>query len=554
MDLCGERLLGLFLKWVNMNRKPKGIGLIIAILLYATGCVSNSLTVSYKGSISPIVYGLQQAKTGEECYEILLRTHKEAVQKGLMVDYRGIDTINLTIPKGAESIPLGSMNDFNGVVFNVTNQSQDVFLFSYVNKSEPIDVPAHLIDKGLFLGMPRLNSGKKLLVIEDQNPWVENRKGYSYGHIRRDMLLLKQGKAQNQTIMPYNNPQSLPKCKVYDLDIPYLKIENLILNRNDNSSYKTFLCKLVGIDNVQINTVTLNTPNNDMVEDLAINIVDCTNVYFENVTINGTYSRSDYSGYGICMNNIWNFKANKLKAEANWGVFGDNNMNTVSITNSEINRFDIHCYGRDVSFKQVVFNRLYNQFSSVFGTIEFEDCTFNSFIPVLYEPSYDVQNNHDVIFRNCTFNNTNKRNYLVSLNSITKEKNKRPELVEKCWPSMSIENMKINVESSTEVFYVYKSSSTSLAREYLDKVSSVRIKGMSFLYNQESSPINLYISNIDAKPKSLVVINIDRLCIVPENKEISDSFGKLFVNFNPNCISSNSKITKSRISNTITFE
>ncbi len=538
-----------------MNRKLKGLSLIVAILIYATGCVSNSLTVSYKGSISPNVYGLQQAKTGEKRYEILLRTHKEAVQKGLMIDYSGIDTINLTIPEGAESIPLGSINDFNGVVFNVTNQNHDVYLFSYVNKAEPIDVPAHLIDKGLFLEIPRLNSGKKLLVIEDQNPWVENRKGYSYGHIRRDILLLKQGKAQNQTIMPYDNPQSLPKCKVYDLGIPYIKIEKLILNRTDNSSYKTFLCNIGGTNNVQINNVTINTPQSDMVEDMAIKIVDCTNVSLNDVTINGTYSRSDYSGYGICMNNIWNFKVNKLEAEGTWGVFGDNNINTVSITNSEFNRFDIHCYGRDVSFKQVVFNRLYNQFSSVFGSIKFEDCTFNSFIPVLYEPSYDVQNDHDVVFRNCIFNNnTNKRNYLVSLNSITKEKNKRPELVEKCWPSISIENMKINVDSSTEVFYVYKSSSSSLATEYLDKVSSVRIKGMSFLYNQESSPINLYISNIDAKPKSLVVINIDRLSIVPENKEISDSFGKLYINFNPSSISSKSKITKSRISNTITFE
>lgn len=536
-----------------MNRKLKGLGLILVILFYATGCVSNSLTVTYKGSISPNVYGLQQAKTGEERYEILLRTHKEAVQKGLMVDYRGIDTINLTIPEGAESIPLGSINDFNGAVFNVTNQNHDIYLFSYVNKAEPIDVPAHLIDKGLFLEIPRLNSGKKLLVIEDQNPWVENRKGYSYGHIRRDILFLKHGKAQNQTIMPYDNPQSLPKCKVYDLDIPYLKIENLILNRTDNSSYKTFLCKLVGIDNVQINTVTINTPQNDMVEDLAIYIVDCTNVFFENVTINGTYSRSDYSGYGICMNNIWNFKANNLEAEANWGIFGDNNINTVSITNSEINRFDIHCYGRDVSFKQVVFNRLYNQFSSVFGTIEFEGCTFNSFIPVLYEPSYDVQNDHNLVFRNCTFNVKNDRNFLVSLNAITKDRSSRPELFAKCWPSISIKKMKVNVYSLTNAFYVFMSSRSSLVGSDLDKLSSIIIDELTFNYNHDAKPINMYLSNIEASPKSGVDINIYKLYLLPENANISEKYGVLFLNVKTEKISNHSSIKKSRISNTLSF-
>lgn len=464
MGLCGERQWVLFSKWVNMNRKLKGLSLILVILFYATGCVSNSLTVTYKGSFSPNVYGLQQAKTGEERYEILLRTHKEAVQKGLMVDYRGIDTINLTIPKGAESIPLGPINDFNGAVFNVTNQNQDVYLFSYVNKAEPIDVPAHLIDKGLFLEIPRLNSGKKLLVIEDQNPWVENRKGYSYGHIRRDILLLKQGKAQNQTIMPYDNPQSLPKCKVYDLGIPYIKIEKLILNRTDNSSYKTFLCNIVGTNNVQINNVTINTPQSDMVEDMAINIVDCTNVSFENVTINGTYSHSDYSGYGICMNNIWNFNANRLETEANWGVFGNNNINVAIINDSEINRFDIHCYGKDVEFHNCVFRNLYNQFSSIYGSIVFNNCIFYSFTPILFENSYKAYTKFDLVFNSCTVEADKDNYYLIKAYDLdgAQLSKGRKELLLKEFPDLYIEGLTIFMPSYINDYYIYKFSSNQL--------------------------------------------------------------------------------------------
>ena len=70
-------------------------------------------------------------------------------------------------------------------------------------------------------------------------------------------------------------------------------------------------------------------------------------------------------------------------------MFGNNNINTALIENSEINRFDIHCYGRDISFKDVVFVNLYNQFSSTFGTIRFDRCTFRHFTPVLYEASYN---------------------------------------------------------------------------------------------------------------------------------------------------------------------
>lgn len=504
-----------------MNRKLKGLSLIVAILLYATGCVSNSLTVSYKGSISPNIYGLQQAKTGEERYEILLRTHKEAVQKGLMVDYRGIDTINLTIPKGAESIPLGSINDFNGVVFNVSNQNKDVYLFSYVNKAEPIDVPAHLIDKGLFLEIPRLNSGKKLLVIEDQNPWVENRKGYSYGHIRRDILLLKYGKAQNQTIMPYDNQQSLPKCKVYDLGIPYIKIEKLILNRTDNSSYKTFMCNIVGTNNVQINNVTINTPKNDMVEDLAINIVDCTNVYFENVTINGTYSRSDYSGYGICMNNIWNFYAFNLYGNGDWGVFGNNNINVATLENCEINRFDTHCYGRDFAFSTIKFFKWYNQFSSVFGDIKFKDCEFRSFTPVLYEPSYNAINEHRLSFNDCTFYADVDHNSLIKVGSTNTERNSRPELNKKCWPQLFIKNLKV-VTTSWKVSDLFLFN-TSIVEQgaMLDTIAPIVIDGIEVSYIEKSAPMKVSVSNRVVESRSDVKVEARNICFKEINKSIS---------------------------------
>jgi len=97
-----------------MKSKLRSFGFVLIILFSVTGCVSNSFTVLNRGSISPNSFGLKQAKTGEERFEVLLNTHKAALQQGLVVDYSNIDTIDIIIPKGAESIPLGSNNDFKG--------------------------------------------------------------------------------------------------------------------------------------------------------------------------------------------------------------------------------------------------------------------------------------------------------------------------------------------------------------------------------------------------------------------------------------------------------
>ena len=486
------------------------IYLSLLISFFLNGCATVT-PVSYTGSVSLVEMGLLKAKTGEERYNILVKAHKLAVERGVVVDYRGLGSIDITIPQNAASIPLGAINDFAGVVFNVTNKAKDMYLFSYANQSETVAVTGTAIDGGVFSGVPQLRSGRKLLSIEDKNPWVANRKSYSYGHQRKDILLLENGMSKNAPVMPYNNAQSDPVCKYYSVEYPYLQLSGITLNRTSVSTAKTHLCRIIGTNDVRIRSVTINTPQSDMTSDAAINIRECANVSFENVTINGTYSRKDYAGYGISMNNVWNFHAKQLNARGNWGVFGNNNINTALIEDSEINRFDIHCYGRDVSFKETTFVNSYNQFSSTFGTIRFDKCTFKSFIPVLYEASYNAYAPHELVFNDCVFHLTKKRYYLVSAGRLSPEENTREELRDKCWPNVTINRMKVIVDEEADAFNVFN---VAIDAKFDGKVSAmecITINGLDFEYGAVSKAIPINISNRNVITASPLTVSVKKL-------------------------------------------
>ena len=94
-----------------------------------------------------------------------------------------------------------------------------------------------------------------------------------------------------------------------------------------------------GVNDVRIQNVKLFTPENNLYGDRSLSITDCTNVMLSDVFLDGTYSQPDHFGYGVSLNNIWNFKAIRMYGKADWGIFGSNDVNTVSIEDSRINRF-----------------------------------------------------------------------------------------------------------------------------------------------------------------------------------------------------------------------
>lgn len=430
-----------------------------------------------KRDLSPLNFGLAKARNGVERYNVLYETHKAAVAAGVNVDYSGIKTINIEIPENAKRIPLTQYNDFKGCVIVVKNTKKSHRLFNYATKEMPINVSKQSIDNGEFRSIEPLRRGRNLLLIEDENPWVQNRKGYKYGHQRKDVLLVENGRAKNATTMPYNNAYSKPKCTYVTLDDKPFVFKNITIERDPGCTFLTDVAYIAGADNVQISNVKIHTPVSNLTDDRGIMVYNCTNVTLADVTIDGTYSQTDHSGYGFTLNNLWNLKVTGMYGKGNWGIFGNNNINTALIEDSKINRFDIHCYGRDVYCKNTTFRNLYNQFSSLYGTLSYEDCSFVHFVPVLFESSYSAYTHFNLVIKNCAIDVDADRPYLINAGNPAKLAAKpRAELAKASWPNVDIKNLKVNLPTDMKDWTLFELRGGGGSNIY--DISEIKIEGL----------------------------------------------------------------------------
>ena len=462
-------------------------------------------------SISPKSFGLSQAKTGVERYQMLLKTHQAAVKAGVNVDYSGIKRVEIEIPDNPKQIPLTRHNDFKGCVFVVKNMRKSSLLFTYAKKATPINVSKQSIDAGFFNFIEPLNRGRYLLLIEDENPWVQNRRGHDYGHQRKDVLLVENGRAKNSVTMPYNNEYSQPKCSYIPQDNTPFVFKNITIERVPGCKFVTNVASISGVDNVQISNVKVHTPANTLINDRGIRISNCTNVSLDNVRIDGTYSQPDHSGYGFTLNNIWNLKVRRMYGKANWGVFGDNNINGATIEDSQINRFDIHCYGRDISFKNMEFFTLYNQFSSVYGTISYDKCTFTSFVPVLNGGSYNAYVAHDIVMNDCVFNATEKKNYLIKMSGMGVEVNERNELAKKALPNIRIKNLTVNLTRGADYLYLFYTKSAAKNVKGLGYISNIAIDGLTVVPDKGKPFKGMALSNVQLNTAKSVECTVQNM-------------------------------------------
>lgn len=476
--------------------------LFISIMSLAVlSCSATNHFGKISKDISPYDYGLMKAKTGVERYQVLVNTHKAALAAGVNVDYTGIDTIRLEVPGKPTPIPLTHYNDFKGCVFVVKNTSKKCNLFERRDEGNPISISKRLIDKGDFRSVGVLKQGRYLLIIEDENPWVLKRRGRDYGHTRKDILLVENGMAKNAVVMPYDNEYSKPKCSYVKLGNESLVIKNISIVRDPNCTSLTNITNITGADNVRFENVSIKTPESDLTDDRGISIYDCTNVTMDHVRIEGTYSHTDHSGYGVFLNNVWNYMSTNMYGKANWGIFGNNNVNVAGIEDSQINRFDIHCYGRDISFKNVSFFDLYNQYSSVYGTIQYDKCTFTDFVPVLNGGSYNAFVEHEVVLNDCVFNVTPKKNCIYKASYLNEANNPRKELSEKCLPNLSIKNLVVNMTGGADNINLYYCTSSGKKVADIGYMSNISIDGLTI--NPEGNNLikEMSLSNIPINTK-----------------------------------------------------
>ncbi len=424
----------------------KIVFILIFVALASVGQAQHQERKDTVTTVSPFDFGLAEAETDSARYDALYRTHLYAISIGAEVSYQGIGTLTVEITESARPIPLTRHNNFNGLQLIVKNSAKAQYLFTlYDTVWQEITLEPKMVDSSNFHGVEELSNGTYMLVLEDLTPWVANRAGHKYGAMRKDIMLVENGKGSNRPTAFYSTDSTVLFAKFHPADNEMKTITDLSITRDTSSTVKTYCFDINGINNLKISKVNIYTPDTkNMYADAAINIENCTNLQMEDVLIEGTYSRTNNYGYGIQMNNVWNSHFVRLTGHANWGIFGTNNMHNTLLAYSDFDRFDIHCYGRDVTFRHCLQTDSYNQFSSVFGTIAFDSCTFYNFTPVLIESSYNAYPHFVLLMHDCHWHLTRQNHTLINAGHHDTLTPSRPELKAKCLPDIFIDGLSLS--------------------------------------------------------------------------------------------------------------
>lgn len=406
-------------------------------------------------SVSPTDYGLKTAKTGVERYWALYNAHIEALKRDTEVDYTGISAIEIEIPNDAKSIPLGKATDFKGITIKAKNKAKEFYLFSLVNESKEITLNGDKIDRETFGDVGALKRGWRLFVVEDQTPWVGQRKGYGHAVYRKDALLIYKGVAQNKTVMPYGSSTvSKPKCRYAVVDNDVKSFADLTFRRTEDCTQKTYLIKVDYENQVLLKNLRIYTPaNNTLYADKAIHVTNSTNIVFENIYIEGFYVIDGKWGYGVGMNNVWNFKCYRLSGSGS--MFGNNNMSKSYLKGCDIDRYDIHCYGEDVTMEDCTFWGSGFSISSIYGDIVYKNCTFKESFPVGTRSEYSCNAPYNLRMTNCTYYMSQKINYVIYTGKTNYTDARRPELSKKCFPNVDINGLKIIPGKGVKKAYLF---------------------------------------------------------------------------------------------------
>lgn len=440
-------------------------------------------------------YGILNAKNSVEAYWILLKCHQDAIAEGCFLSYSGISYINLELPQDVISIPLPDKTDFAGVTIRVENRVKDIALFSKSATFTSVCVNKEEIDGGTFCE-ESLTRGKIILAISDKTPWVNNRRGTSDSVIRKDILFLDSGITEMRPISPYNNDVSLPICEFCSVDISRKEFKNLCFIRSANSNHITYLIKIRGQYNMLIKNVRTKTPeSNNMFADGIISIDNSVKIIIDNLNIEGSYSQKDRFGYGIIVNNVHEIALKKVKARTRWGFFCSNNVQNVRIEDCDVNRVDLHCYGKNFECKNCNFKGRDIPFASVYGTVKFEKCQFTQGLPLYLRQEYNANTPFSVIWDKCVFNFHKGGNSLIGVNGLSKERPSRGELAHKNLPNIMIKDCRINLADNVNNWNLIKTGNVEW-EEPIWNFKEITIDGLEI--NREAT-MKLFTSPVMTK-------------------------------------------------------
>lgn len=435
-------------------------------------------------TVSPYDYGLREAHGAMGRYYALYNAHVDALHRGLEVSYDGIDTLDIELPPNWKTIPVGRHTDFGGLVLYVTNRTKHGALFSLLGEEKELQIDKGLVDGRDFSGVPELASGLKLLVLADRHPWTE-RRGYGYKQYRRDLMVVQDGRGVNAPVSSWNTDSTDLAATYYEADSAQKEFRGLTMHRTKESTFKTYCVAVRGQYNVAISDVHVTTPRSKMIADQVFSVRNCARVTFADITVDGTYSgygaTRDY-GYAFSLNTMWSTTLERVVADGNWGVFGTNNLSDTRLRYCDINRFDIHCYGHDALLDHCTLRQRQTQFSSMFGTVEYDSCLFIDCIPLRIRSSYNAYTPFDIVMNDCTFELTPRYHSLVNVMLLDTSDNTRPELKEKCWPNLTVNRMTVVVPVTVGAMNLFQPTGTlSELRRSFGYISEVSVKGLKMV-------------------------------------------------------------------------
>lgn len=389
------------------------------------------------------------------------------VTKVVFPAIEGSGCVEYEIPAGGAFLKLPPQVDFNGwtiVAKNLHNYKWPLFSFEKYSHERKTDF--HLtkadVDAGNYSRCAELCSGRKMLVLKDQKEWTYRTDRNDMGpFFRHDVIALNDGVPDNRPIAPWNTPSTALSYYYYEANTVPAIFENLTLKRyRDTEGHG--IAKLIRVDGKY--DVTLRNINVQFVEDAGniaktedacFEVYNSAHVRFENIQINGTYSSEIAYGYAFYLDNVFDVSFRNVHATGLWGVIGTRNLNRTFLKDCQMNRFDIHCYGRDVRcvdcvFDNVHFNwRISCDYSSFFGTLHYERCTFRRIIPVFLASDYHAYSGFDLVMDSCTLDYPNHTSaassgcdaIIVKAGCVETPENKRPEFQKTEWPNVHIVNL-----------------------------------------------------------------------------------------------------------------
>ena len=430
----------------------------------------------------------------------------------------GDGVVEYIIPATGSFIKLPPQVNFNEwTIVGINQKGQKWPLFSLEKFSTDRRTDFHLtktdVDEGNFMKCPELCTGRKMLVLKDEKEWTYRTDGNDTGPFyRNDVIALNNGVPENSPIAPWDTPSTALSYYYYEAnDVPVI-IENLTFKRHrDPGSYG--IMKLIRADgkndvtfrNIKVGFIE-SSGNITKTEDACFEVYNSAHVKFININVNGTYSSATAYGYAFYLDNDYDISFHDVTATGLWGVIGTRNLNRTYLKNCVMNRFDIHCYGRDVRCVDCTFVneesnvRISNDYSSFFGTLHYENCTFRKSLPVFLASNYHAYSGFDLIMDSCTLDGSNipydpdfiVDGIIIKAGFVETPDKKRPEFQKINWPNVHIINLTLSNFPSVPKLSLFK----LLAAPANPSVNTIEyIQTVSVNFSTAPSSYRFYFSN-----------------------------------------------------------